>query len=143
MRQKNCRWLPLLTLVAALLAPVMLQAQTVVVNPSKVVFAPSPDHSLNGLDGTPLVAKYLMRFFAVGADQATGETDLGKPTIGTDGNITVTNRAAFTLSVLAMNTPYVVKMVASGTTGEGASAVSNPFGNAAAPRPPGAAVLSK
>jgi hypothetical protein len=112
-------------------------AQTVAVNPNTVVFDPSADHNaVSALTGLPLVSRYALRFYLPGATQPVQDQDLGKPTPGTDGKITITNRALFTGTPIALDTKYVAKVAAVGPAGEGVSAASDPFGNAGPPAAP-------
>lgn len=123
-------------IVGILMALVVMPAaaQGVAVNPTTVVFDPSPDHNLTGLDGQPKVTSYMLRFYLEGASSPVQEQTLGKPTPGGDGKITITNRSLFTGTPLALDTRYVAKVAAIGPTGEGLSDPSNPFGNAEPPR---------
>lgn len=130
--------------VLILLAAGAARAQTIpaAVNPTTVQFPPSADQTVLGLDGVALVTKYELRMF-LEADQATpiSVTDLGKPTPGTDGTITVTNPVWF--AGLTKNTRYVARVAAIGPTGEGVSAASNPFGMQGPPRAGGAPQVLK
>lgn len=123
-----------LVLVALLALPALAVAQTVVVNPTTVSFDPSPDHAAVGLDGAALVTSYSLRFYAEGAGSPTQTQDLGKPAPGTDGRITIANRALFAGAPLSLNTKYVAKVATVGPTGVAESDPSNPFGNAGPPR---------
>jgi len=117
------------------------EAQTVV-NPVTVAFTPSADHSVNGLDGVPLVTRYEMRVFTQSPLGQTPITtlDLGKPTPA-GGTITVTNAVWF--SGLTPNVLYVVRVAAVGPTGEGVSDLSNPFGNQGPPQAPSSVLVRK
>jgi hypothetical protein len=129
-------------LLAALLMPAIAHAQTVVVNPTTVIFPASGDHdAVRPLDGSAVLSKYMLRFFLEGASSPVQEQDLGKPT-PTAGVITIVNRALFTGTPLALDTKYVARVAAVGPGGEGVSAASGPFGNASpltAPRAPASA----
>lgn len=127
----------LLLMCVAFAIPAQVQAQAVVTDPNTVEFAASPDHSVIRLDGTPLVVKYLLRFYLEGATTPVQEQDLGKPT-PVDGRISVTNRTLFTVAPLALDTRYLARVAAAGPTGVTESDPSNPFGNASPQRPPGA-----
>lgn len=118
------------------------RAQTVVVNPVTVEFAPSSDHAVIALDGQPMVARYEMRIYVetpLGPTPAFTQ-DIGKPT-PVAGKITVTNAVWF--SGLTPNTRYVAKVAAVGPTGEGVSDPSNPFGLVGAPTAPTLVVVRR
>lgn len=107
------------------LAALPASAQTVV-NPKTVEFDPSADHFALTADNQPLVQRYQLQIFAVGAAQPTSTADLGKPAPGTDGKIHVD------FSVLLAGWPlgdgsYLARVAAIGPTGSGTSDPSNTF----------------
>jgi hypothetical protein len=59
------------------------------VNPTKASFDPSPDHNATNGDGTPVVQSYQLGFYLVGASAPFQTNNLGKPTPGGTGTITV------------------------------------------------------
>lgn len=125
-----------LALVALLACAVPAFAQATVINPVTVEFLASVDHATLGLDGAPLVASYEMRIFVQNPLGSTPifSTSLGKPTPGAGNLISITNAVWF--SGLTPNVKYVAKVAAIGPTGEGVSALSNPFGNQGPPMAP-------
>lgn len=112
----------------------------VAVNPTVLEFLPSDDHSRLGLDGQPMVTRYELRMF-LERDQATpvSTADIGKPVPDSDGKIRVANPVWF--AGLTPNTRYVARVVAIGPSGQGASDLSNPFGNAGPPAGPTAVAV--
>ena len=124
-------------LACLMLVSLPLYAQTTT-NPKTVTFNISPDHSTNGLDGNPLVARYELRMYVQTGMVQFSVTDLGKP-VPTAGLITVTNPIWF--AGLTPNTIYIAKVAAIGPSGEGVSTNSNPFGNVGPPMPPTALIL--
>ncbi len=129
-------------ILGALLLASPAQAQTPpVVNPTTIEFDPSANHNDVVLGTTtPMVTKYVLRLYLEGASQPiSGDTDLGKPTPGQNGKITLTNRQWFIAA--AMNLRHVAKVAAVGPNGEGVSDASNPFGNVGPPAAPSAPVV--
>ena len=63
---------------AVLVVPSVLNAQSVV-NPTGAEFMPSTDHNATASDGTPVVTRYDLAFYLVGAAQPFQVTALGKP----------------------------------------------------------------
>lgn len=130
-----------MVVACVLLAAQAATAQTVVINPTTVEFTPSPDHDALALDGSPLVASYLVEFrLASDPTRVVSAFNLGKPT-PVAGSIRVTNVAMF--AGLQPNVKYIACVGAMGAAGEGTSAASNPFGNQSAGRPGGTPVISK
>lgn len=118
-------------LCVALLLAAGVSAQTVV-NPSKVVFTASPDHSAV-VSGVAVLTNYQLD---VMKDTATGALaftqGLGKPTPSATNDITVTVAQFLTMG----NGTYVAKVSAVGPGGANASAPSNPFVKTGAPAAP-------
>ena len=103
---------------------IVLSAQTVV-DPQFVEFAPSADHNTLATDGTPLVQRYSLTFYAVGSSVAFDTMDLGKPAPSA-GVI----RVDFLPLRHTVPTPGVVfeaRVAAIGPGGSTASSVSNGF----------------
>ncbi|RPJ74032.1 MAG: hypothetical protein EHM24_06845, partial [Acidobacteria bacterium] len=124
-RSLRLSWLPLLLLVAVL-APSFAGAQTVVTNPTTLVFAPSADHEARLSDGRLKVDYYRFDVFAAGASQPFQSTDLGYPTPGSDGLI----HYDFSSAIASWPLPggnYVSRVSAVGPMGAGVSTLSNPF----------------
>ena len=127
-------------LAACLLALALPASAQTSVNPVTAVFTASTDHSAVAIDGSPMVARYEMRIFLEAGTTPLFVTDLGKPTPVLNV-VTVTNAVWF--SGLTPNTKYVAKIVAIGTSGEGVSDPSNPFGNVPPPAKPTAVSVKK
>lgn len=117
-------------LLALVALPVVAQAQPqTAVNPRTVCFVPSPDHSRIGIDGQAAVVRYELRLFQQGATSPFTTQDLGKPTPGTDGQICVTNRSWFAMSLNGQLCFARVATIGPSGYGEAESSNSNPFGN--------------
>jgi hypothetical protein len=95
-------------------------AQSVVLNPRQVVFTASPDHNTL-VGGQPLVVRYDLRHFLVGASSPVTTQDIGKPT--PDGSSQCV--ASITALPLSTTAQYVAKVAAVGPSGEGVSAASS------------------
>jgi hypothetical protein len=112
----------------AIVGPVLagtLAAQTID-NPRSVVFAPSPDHSLELADGVPVVSAYLLQVYQVGAAQPFQTTSMGKPSVQSDGLI----HYDFSAQVAAWPLPggsYEARVDAVGPYGYALSSPSNAF----------------
>jgi len=115
--------------VVGLSAPLEVSAQSVV-NPTAVEFEPSADHAATFL-GQPIVSRYELRWFFIGATEPVTTVDLAKPT-PQNGKIRVAVPQFLTLQP---KTEYQARVVAIGPGGEGASALTDPFGRSG---PPGA-----
>lgn len=118
-----------LLIVPFLLAASPAFAQTVVLSPTKVAFAPSPDHALTTLVAgsstpVPLVTNYALEVRRPSGQLAFPAKDLGKPG-SVSGVITVTVPEFSTLSPGVIHTLRVLAVNASGST---PSADSLPFG---------------
>lgn len=126
------KWFALFLFVAS-----TASAQTVL-NPTRVQFTPSPDHSVM-IDTVPLVTRYELRHFLSGATTPFSVEDLGKPTPNGLGIIDVPIKA------LPVNSTsrYNAKVAAIGPTGEGVSLESNPYFFVGAPAPGGKPGVSK
>ena len=112
-------------LVTALCAwPASLAAQTL--DPTQVVFAPSPDHTALGTDGAPLVSRYDLGFYMPGAAAPFQVASMGKPAPSpSDGQIYVP-----LASLGALPSPgviYEAHVSAVGPGGAGTSTASNTF----------------
>jgi len=121
-----------LTLVAL---PSILAAQTVA-DPGVVEFTPSVDHD-RVVDGMPLVDRYVLEFYAIGANVLLQSINLGKPSPDPDGSI----RFVFGNALGTWRAPgvaYEARVTAMGPGGSTTSANSNPFSfpTATPPVPP-------
>ena len=130
----------LVALVLVLLLPLLpaasarAQAPPLTLNPTTVEFTASPDHAATGLDGQPVVTNYVLRVYVstdVALSTVVATLDIGKPAPNTQNTISVTNAVWF--AALTPRTKYVATVAAKGPSGEGVSAVSNPFGNQGPP----------
>lgn len=138
--------LALAALMALFGAPAFAQT---VVNPRVLDFDPSPDHARTlGDDPTlqPVVTGYRMKI-ALPTNLMTfvATRDLGKPSPGLDGKISITLPEAF--EALPKNVAYVTVVEAYGPIDGPAelrtSAPSNPFVEAGPPLPPGKPALRR
>ena len=110
---------------ASTFVPLVARAQSIV-DPTTVEFVPSTDHDATLSDGTPIVNRYDLQFFMIDAPQPFQVMDLGKPTPGAGGMISVD----FTTRLQAIPTPgiiYQAKVAAVGVGGAGTSEFSNTF----------------
>jgi Viral BACON domain/Putative binding domain, N-terminal len=101
--------------------------QTTAVNPRTVEFDPSADHNTLTANNQPMVTRYELGFYLVGATQPYQAVDLGKPTPdATTGKIVVD----FSAKLAAWPLPsgqYQARVTAIGPTGSGSSGLSNTF----------------
>jgi hypothetical protein len=116
----------LLAVVLLCVSAVAVPAQAQVVNPRTVEFDPSADHSAVGSDSQPLVQRYDLQMFLVGAAQPFTTASLGKPAAQADGKIRVDFSTLVTPFPLADGS-YVARVAAVGPTGSSASDPSNTF----------------
>ena len=117
--------LPALASLLITLAPISVRAQSVV-DPTTAEFDPSADHSATSSDGTPLVNRYDLEFYLIGATSPFQVLSLGKPALALDGKI----RANFTSLLSSFPTPgivYQAAVAAIGPGGVGRSSFSNTF----------------
>ncbi len=114
-----------LLLLCALLSPSAF-AQTNPVNPTIVEFSPSTDDGALTADGQPMVTRYDLQIFLVGAAQPMSTTSLGKPSPDPDGVVRVNFTALLVAWPLATGT-YQARVAAVGPTGTGLSDLSNQF----------------
>jgi hypothetical protein len=98
------------------LFPVGVQAQDTVLNPGRVQFTASLDH-------TAMVVRYELRHYIVGQPTPVRVDNLGKPT--PDGASTI--MAVFPAFPQDPAKLYVAKVIAVGAQGEGASTDSNAY----------------
>ncbi len=115
-----------LLLLAATLAPSLAGAQTVVANPTTLVFTPSADHEARLADGRLKIDYYRFDVYAVGASQPFQSTGSRYPTPSADGLI----HYNFSSAIASWPLPggnYEARVSAVGPTGAGVSTVSNPF----------------
>ncbi len=113
----------LLFLCAMLAVPA--QAQTVV-NPRTVEFDPSADHSTLTADNQPVVQRYDLQIYALGASQPFTTANLGKPAVQADGKIRVDFSTLIAPFPLADGS-YQARVAAIGPTGNASSDPSNTF----------------
>ena len=119
-----------------------VSAQTAVVNPTEIVYTASADHGVTLPDGTVVVARYEVRFFAPGATSPVSVADLGKPT--PVANVITQDLTDKLVGVpVSATVQYVAKVAAMGPTGEGVSAASNPFMRVGPPAAPATPLLRK
>lgn len=124
--RRSCAIL-LLALVSVFIASTLVSAQTsVVVNPTTLVFTPSPDDNLLLSNGLPAVESYSFDVYSVGAAQPFQRTNIGKPAPASDGLI----HYDFSSGVAAWPLPggnYEARVAAIGSTGTATSGPSNAF----------------
>lgn len=122
-------------------APALPPAVAVAINPTTVQFTASADHNATLSDGTALLTRYELRFYASPNGTTPIAThDLGKPT-PVSGVITVVNAAWFT--ALTANAENLAKVAAIGPGGEGLSGPSGPFVELGPPATAGAVVIKR
>lgn len=118
-----------------------IAAQSYVINPTLVQFTASPDHAVILPNTQPMVERYEIRFFAQGAAAPFQSASLGKPTPNVD-NVIQTSVVSVLASIpFDPKLQYVARVAAIGSTGEGVSDDSNPFGVASKPQAPANVVL--
>jgi hypothetical protein len=124
----------LLVLASCLVIPATVEAQTVV-NPTKVQFITSADHT-ETVDTYQLVTSYRLEWVANGATAPALTANLGKP--GTSGGEQVTVEFSTLPEIVASPINkglFTARVVAVGEGGEGVSEPSNPFVLLGRPRP--------
>jgi hypothetical protein len=137
-KKKKCKLYILTAVVCLLWMATSASAQSVVLNPTKVIFTASADHN-TVVGGVALVERYELRHYLVGATSPVQTQDLGKPTL--DNGKCTGNVASLPLSTTAQ---YAAKVVAIGPTGEGVSAFStNTYFFVGPPATPASVSLSK
>jgi hypothetical protein len=130
----------LFVLLALVVFAPVASAQTVIVNPTGVEFTPSADHAILGLDGTPKVVSYELRLYLETGTVPVKAVNLGKP-VPVANLISITNVAMF--AGIANDVKHIARVVALGSSGEGVSLPTGPFGNAAPPAAPLAPTVKK
>jgi len=128
MMRSNCffrRAVPAFTLPITLLVPIAAAGQSVV-DPTTVEFVASADHSRTLPDGTPLVDRYDLQFYLIGAAEPFQTANLGKPTPGV-GDLVRVNFTTFLGSMPTPGVVYQAKVAAVGIGGAGTSELSNTF----------------
>jgi hypothetical protein len=129
----------LLSILLVLLSTSVANAQSVILNPTKVQFTASADHSIT-VGGVPLVERYELRHYVIGSSTPVSVVNIGKPTPD------ATNTIVFTFAALPFSntTQYFARVVAIGSTGEGVSANSSEtYFFAGAPVPPATVSVKK
>jgi len=117
--------IPWLFALLCLLSASQGLAQTVL-NPRIVEFVPSADHAALTSDNQPMVTRYDLGFYLVGATAPFQVIDLGKPTPGAGGTISIDFSTRVSAWPLA-NGDYLARVTAVGPTGTGVSEASNAF----------------
>lgn len=131
----------LLTLAMLALASSAL-AQTTV-NPTKVEFTASSDHSaISAVSGQPLVTSYDFTTIAMNPlGAAVFTVSLGKPTpdavAGCSQPSPCISVVIPSLATITQNTQYTATVAAIGQSGSALSLASNPFGRVGPPTAPG------
>ena len=100
-------------------------AQAPVLNPRFLEFNASTDHSTNAPTGVPLVTRYNLEFYNIGAPSPFQTNPLGKPTPNASGVIRIDLSTTF--AGLPTGTTYESRVVAVGPGGAGRSNPSNQF----------------
>lgn len=115
------------------------EAQTLVINPTRVSFTVSADHNrtltLAG-DSIALVTRYELEVYLPGATQPMTTSDLGKPSAADGADVSLDRAAVFVALPVGA---YEGAVAAIGPGGIGRSARTPPFGRLTAPAPPPAA----
>jgi len=115
-------------------------AQSVIVNPTTIQFAPSADHAVVLPDGQPMVASYEARYALEGSATVVCAVSLGKPT---PVSSLISMPLPLSCVPVSQSARYVVRVAAVGPTGSSASGPSGPFASVGSPSAPGVPVLSK
>ena len=129
----------LLSISLVLLMTGAANAQSVILNPTKVQFTASADHSIT-IGGVALVERYELRHYVVGSTTPVSVVNMGKPTPD------ALNTIVFTFAALPFSTTtqYFARVVAIGSTGEGVSANSSEtYFFAGSPGSPGTVAVKK
>jgi hypothetical protein len=100
-------------------------AGQVVTNPTTVQFDPSSDHNAVNAQGQPVVVRYDLYIYPIGATDPGRIMALGKPAPGSDGTIQV-DFSVLTTWPLPDGT-YQARVVAVGQASQGQSDLSNVF----------------
>lgn len=132
-------WMAFVFVIGASLAPAAAEAQTLVINPTRVAFTVSADHNRTvtlANDTIPLVTRYELEVYLPGAAQPVTTADLGKPTAADNAEVVIDKAAIF---VALPPGAYEGVVAALGPGGIGRSARTPPFGRLTAPAPPPAA----
>jgi hypothetical protein len=129
------RCLAVLVTLVALARPSLAPAQTVVINPTTVIFNASADHTrvlTVGGQQVPMLTNYVLRIMLEGASQPIVSVDLGKPAPNAAGEIRATPAELIGLPLGA----YVARVAAVGPGGMSESDPTAPFARAPAPAAP-------
>lgn len=132
-------WMAFVFVIGASLAPAAAEAQTLVINPTRVAFTVSADHNRTvtlANDTIPLVTRYELEVYLPGAAQPMTTADLGKPSAADNAEVVLDKGAVF---VALPPGAYEGAVAALGPGGIGRSARTPPFGRLTAPAPPPAA----
>ncbi len=115
-----------LAVLAALLFAPAAGAQSII-DARRVEFIPSAEHALLDASGAPLLQRYTLGVFVVGAALPLATADLGKPDPDTDGLIRLDFVSRLSAPLLPGVT-YEAVVSAVGPSGVSASLASNTFG---------------
>jgi hypothetical protein len=134
---------PLFPLLVALLGGLSwpASAQTVVINPTRVIFVASADHNRTltvGGQTVPVLTNYELRIFLEGATGPVTTVNLGKPTPDASGEIQAQPSELIGLPLGA----YVARVAAIGPGGASESDPTAPFARVSAPAAPTAVRVS-
>ncbi len=108
-------------LVVMVATPAVAVAQPVL-NPTKAEFVKSADHDAD-FGGVPLVTRYELRHYVLGATTPVSVYDLGKPTPDANGLIVAT----FPPLAPSLTTIYVARVAVIGPEGQSESNESNQY----------------
>ena len=134
---------------AVLLTAAFANAQTPVVNPTKITFTASTDHNaVDPVTGGSVVTGYTLHVVAqsgncgpAGCGALFFNKGLGKPT--PDGTNTIGPISIPEFLTLTTGVRYTATASADGPGGSGVSAVSDPFGRPQSPAAPGKPLASQ
>lgn len=140
-RKRPMKRLALTLLCLLLAAPVCAQA---VLNPTKIAWQVSANHSDTLPDGSSMVLRYEVRFYAPTATAPTSTSNLGKPTPNASNIAEVDLTTHLVALPIDPSIQFVARIVALGPTGTSdESPSSNPFVKAGKPGAPANVVVSR
>lgn len=91
-------WMAFVFVTVGSLAPAAAEAQTLVINPTRVAFTVSTDHNKTvtlASDTIPLVTRYELEVYLPGAAQPMTTADLGKPSAADNAEVVLDKGAVF------------------------------------------------
>src|SRR5215204_2211081 len=103
----------------------LVAAQTPVLDPRFLEFSASADHSTTAATGDPMVTRYDLEFYAIGAPAPFQTNPLGKPAPNTSGVVRIDLSTIF--AGFPTGTTYEARVAAVGPGGVSRSGVSNQF----------------